>query len=99
MNKLNLRAGEPQHFNVAVPRNMKPTGTKIGKRLSFLFFFPVIRIPAEKHVRAGAVIRHVEGSENGHLFFLRMRGQNSDLIKEALEACYWRGKGDDHSVR
>src|SRR5713226_4352950 len=96
---MNLTAAEPQQFNVAVPLNIEPNRIKIGQRLSFLVFFPVIRIPAEKHVRAGAVIRHVEGSEYGHLFFLRMRGENSDLIKETLEACYWRGEGDDHSVR
>src|SRR5207249_3921001 len=98
VDQMNFAATEAKQFNVAIPLNIEPNRIEIGQRLSLFVLFPVIRIPAEKHMGAGAVIRDVEGSQNGHLLLRRMRGENGDLIKKALESRYWRGKSDDHSV-
>ena len=95
---MNFAAAEAKHFDVAIALNVEANGIEIRQRLSFLVFFPVVRVAAEQHVRARVVIRDVKGTEDGHFFFGRMRGENSDLIKEAFESRYWRGKGDDDGV-
>src|SRR5216684_3879606 len=89
IDQMNFTTTEAEQFNVAIPLNIEPNGIKIGERLSLFVFFPVIRIPAEKHVGARAVIGDVEGSKNGHLFLRRTRGENRHLIKKALESRYW----------
>src|SRR5882724_7744170 len=99
VDQMNFATTEAKQFDVAIPLNIETNGIKIGERLSRLVFFPVIRIPAEKHVGARAVVRNVEGAKNGHLLLRRMRGENGHLIKEALESRYWRGKRDDDTFR
>src|SRR6266851_2987378 len=89
---------EAEKLDVAIALNIEANGIEIGQGLSFLVFFPVVRVPPEKDVGAGSVIRDIEGAEHGHLLLGRMRGENGDLIEEAFESRDRSGKGDDYIV-
>ena len=98
VDQMNFTAAEAEEFDVAIALNIKANGIEIRQRLSFLVFFPVIRIAPEKHVGTGAVIRNIEGAEDGHFLLRRMCGKNGDLIEEAFESRHRNRKGDDHRV-
>src|SRR6266403_1078495 len=95
---MNFAATEAEDFDVVIVLDVEANGIEIGQGLTFLIFFPVIRIAAEKDIGAGVVIGDIEGAEDGHFFFGRVGGENGDLVEEAFESRYWGGESDSDCV-
>ena len=96
---MNFTAAKAQQFNIAIALNIESNGIEIGQRLSFLVFFPVVRVSPEKDGGAGSVVRDIERAEDGHLLFGRMRGENRDLIEEALKPRHGSRKSNNDGIR
>src|SRR5882672_10441800 len=89
---MNFAATEAEDFDVVIVLDVEANGIEIGQGLTFLIFFPVIRIAAEKDIGAGAVIGDIEGAEDGHFFFGRVGGENGARAKRASEPATGAGK-------
>src|SRR5437773_11331754 len=48
VDQMNFTTAKAQQFNVAIALNIESNGIEIGQRLSFLVFFPVVRVSPEK---------------------------------------------------
>src|SRR5260370_34200020 len=95
VDQVNLTTAEAQQLDITISLNIEANGIKIWKRFSILVFFPVIHVSPQQDKGARSVVRDIKGAEDGHLLFGRVRGENRDLIEEALESCH-RGGGSDN---
>src|SRR5258708_25372667 len=98
IDEMDVGGGEAKDFDVVIALDVEPNGIEIRQGLAFFIFFPIVGVAAEKDIGAGRVIGDVEGAEDGHFFFGRMRGENGDLVEEAFEARYWGGERERYWV-
>ena len=89
IDQINFAAQEAQHLGVAILLNVETDGIEIRQGASLLVVLPVVWIAVQLQIGSGFVVSDVERSQDRHFFFLRLRGENRDLIELAIEARDW----------
>ncbi len=98
IDEMDFAAAEAENFDVMIELNVEADGIEVRQRLAFLIFFPVIRIAPKKDVGARAVVGHIERAEDGHFFFRRVCGENSNLVEETCESRNRSREGSDYRI-
>jgi hypothetical protein len=94
IDQVDFSALEAQHLDIAVGLNVEPDRIEIRQLPSLRVRLPVVGIALQQQRAPGFVIGHHERSEHRHFFFGGVRGKNRNLIEEAIQSGYGRGKRD-----